>query len=144
MGFWACSSAFADVRNFGIGVDGSTKLMPSKLRRHQKSDNYVLLWMALILGMNIPWGAMKRSIPSPSPSSLSLKRYGVFTIRITKSRSCEERHRIWFLQAIFYGFSPVILTRDSKRIGLGIQAGAPARRFVGCFIFIFISYHILS
>lgn len=50
--------------------------------------------MTLILGVNIPRGMAKRSISSPSPDSLSVKRYSAVMIRNTKLRCCDEGPKI--------------------------------------------------
>ena len=49
-------------------------------------------------GVNIPWGMAKRSISSPSPNSLSIKRYEVNMIRDTKLRYDDERPKILISQ----------------------------------------------
>ena len=65
-----------------------------------------VLGMTPIFIVNIPWSITKRSIPSPSPinSPLSAKRYGVFTIRDTKLRCCNERDVIRFSHRSFTNF----------------------------------------
>lgn len=59
----------------------------------------------------------KRSIPSPSRNSLSIKRYGVFMIRNTKLRCYDERHNISISQPTFsfVFFLSEFLARDSQR-----------------------------
>ena len=49
--------------------------------------------MTLILGVNIPRGMPKRSISSPSPNSLSIKKYYAPNIRNTKWRHYDGGHK---------------------------------------------------
>ena len=49
--------------------------------------------MTLIIGVNIPRGMPKRSISSPSPNSLSIKKYYAPNIRNTKWRHYDGGHK---------------------------------------------------
>ena len=54
--------------------------------------------MTLILGANIPRGMPKQSISSPSPNSLSIKKYDMPNIRFTKPRYYDRGHKNWISQ----------------------------------------------
>ena len=53
----------------------------------------------------------KRPIPLPSPSSFSIKRYGVYIFLIQKSRCFDEVRKICGSHTIFYFFQPGLLKR---------------------------------
>ena len=57
----------------------------------RKSEKTAQQWVRLILGVSTPQGMAKRSISSPSPNSLYIKKYDVPNICYTKSRCYQER-----------------------------------------------------
>lgn len=80
--------------------------------------------MALILGVNIPWGITKRSISLIYNNSLSIKQYDVHNIRNAKWRYYDEGHKIWIAQPKWSIFGLIVLTRDSHRFCLKLRRGS--------------------
>ena len=71
------------------------------VRKPMLNRRKAVQWIKLILGLNIPWGMAKRSIPSLSPSSLLVKTYIVFMIPNPKWGCYNEGHKVTFCQPSF-------------------------------------------
>ena len=79
--------------------------------------------MKLILGVDIPRGMPKRSISSPSPSSLSIKKYDVPNFRSTKPRYHDRGDKNWISQPKLPYIFIFVSARDSHRFRLQLQRG---------------------
>ena len=97
----------------------------------QESENSAQQWMTLILGVNIPRGRTKRSMSSPSPNSLSIKKYDVPNIRNTYIvKISRGRTQNWISQPKLSFFFHLFSTRDSHRFRRQLQRGT-----LVCFFF---------